>query len=724
MARSEERCSSSQSYRKPGRFHPYASSDKSLLQQNRKSSVPAWKQIRERQQSSKGRGKASTFSQKQCATGLKDCVCVPGQLDLNPSPVVAKDNFMTSKSETIFICKLLCCKCSFCHRVATKERRKSQLLSKLHRNKICERCFLCRSLEFCKSCHKCPNCCYNSTCRVKVTVVLGEVGSSGFESKGSHNTERGLHPPLPVQTKSNQVTNCHKQLCQSTETVQPFGGTVSTDEQKCSGTGSKAKLTGFLQPAIFGTQTQQLVETYPGPEHLEHLPKHRVFQNGDPRDNKNLRTARGVGYLHRLQGCILQYTNSQSVQEVHAFSHPGSVLPVQSPTLWPVHSTYGVHSGGQRGQTDGFTERYKNPPVPRRLVGESHIPPNLSPTYTDLGSSLSRTRLAGEQGEVRTGPKTGFQLRRLPVRSHGGQGQTHTRALADLTRQDTVNPVQSGVLGPAVHVPHRTSNSHRKASPSRSTSYETHTVALEEQLEGTRITRKGDTHSHVPRSLHPHLRWWLEEKNVLPGQPLHPLKHALQIFTDTSKEGWGAHLNERTARGTWSLPESKLHINHLELKVVFLALKKFKDLCSNNIVLVATDNTTVVAYINKEGGMKSGSLCALLWRILSWCTRKQETLKACHIPGRLNVIADKLSRPFKQNGPFTQECFKLYAPCLPPDSTTNSHSLCHQSQTPRLGQWMHSACLGKIWTHMPSHQQPSWAKWWRSYRTTPATVSF
>ena len=42
--------------------------------------------------------------------------------------------------------------------------------------------------------------------------------------------------------------------------------------------------------------------------------------------------------------------------------------------------------------------------------------------------------------------------------------------------------------------------------------------------------------------------------------------------------------------------------------------------------------------------MKSGSLCALLWRILSWCTRKQVTLKARHSPGRLNVIADKLSR--------------------------------------------------------------------------------
>ena len=104
----------------------------------------------------------------------------------------------------------------------------------------------------------------------------------------------------------------------------------------------------------------------------------------------------------------------------------------------------------------------------------------------------------------------------------------------------------------------------------------------------------------LPRSLHPHLQWWLEENNVLQGQPLHPIRHALQIFTDASKEGWGAHLKKFTARGSWSVPESKLHINYLELKAVFLALKEFQNLCVNKIVLVATDNTTVVAYINKK----------------------------------------------------------------------------------------------------------------------------
>ena len=113
---------------------------------------------------------------------------------------------------------------------------------------------------------------------------------------------------------------------------------------------------------------------------------------------------------------------------------------------------------------------------------------------------------------------------------------------------------------------------------------------------------------------------------MLQGQPLHPLKHALQLFTEASKQGWGAHLNDHTARGTWSLPESKLHINYLELKAV-LGLRKFQDLSENNIVLIATDNTIVVAYISKEG-----------------CISKQVTLKARHIPSRLNVVADKLSR--------------------------------------------------------------------------------
>ena len=104
-----------------------------------------------------------------------------------------------------------------------------------------------------------------------------------------------------------------------------------------------------------------------------------------------------MGHIHRFQRRLLPHTNSQSVQEVHAFSPPGSVLPVQSPTLWPIHSPHGVHSGGQRGQTHGSSEGYKDPPVPRRLAGESLYPRHLSPAYSNPGHSVPGTGVAGEQ---------------------------------------------------------------------------------------------------------------------------------------------------------------------------------------------------------------------------------------------------------------------------------------------------------------------------------------
>ena len=64
MSRSEERRSSGQSHSKQGRFHLYASNDKSSHQLDRKSGIPALKWIRDRQQAKKGRAKPSTFSQK------------------------------------------------------------------------------------------------------------------------------------------------------------------------------------------------------------------------------------------------------------------------------------------------------------------------------------------------------------------------------------------------------------------------------------------------------------------------------------------------------------------------------------------------------------------------------------------------------------------------------------------------------------------------------------
>ena len=75
------------------------------------------------------------------------------------------------------------------------------------------------------------------------------------------------------------------------------------------------------------------------------------------------------------------------------------------------------------------------------------------------------------------------------------------------------------------------------------------------------------------------------------GADLHPKDHSIQLFTDASREGWGAHLEQASTKGVWSDREKRLYIDVLERKAVSLALQGFKDQCQNQTVLIATDNS-------------------------------------------------------------------------------------------------------------------------------------
>ena len=143
--------------------------------------------------------------------------------------------------------------------------------------------------------------------------------------------------------------------------------------------------------------------------------KKKKKKNGDTGNHQNLPPTRGVGYLYSFQGCLLPYTNTGTVREISEISCTGSDVPVQGTAIRFVHSTHEVHCSSKGGETDGHTQGYKNQPVPKRLVGESHIPPGLSPAYTRSSENLPRIRLAGEFRKIKTGTKAGLQPCRLPV---------------------------------------------------------------------------------------------------------------------------------------------------------------------------------------------------------------------------------------------------------------------------------------------------------------------
>ena len=410
------------------------------------------------------------------------------------------------RSKTIqrHFCKIKCCEpCSYCPRAFAKERNKSRgsrlsSFSKESYSKICERCFLCHSIVLCPTCNKCQKCCHNLSCRGSIPTLLESLAGARGRSEGNSFFERGLPPPLPDSTQAHKISHSRKLLCQSSQGQLPDGGITSTYRQKCSGTSSKSKVPRVFQPAISSSETKQQVETYPRPEQTKSLPQGGEIQDGDAGNHQVITPTRGMGHIHRLSGRLFPYSNTGTIQEIFEISRPRANIPIQGPAVRPVHSPLGVYCGRKGGETDGHTQGYKNPPVPRRLVGEIQIPQNLSPPYPSPDQNVPGPRLAGEFGEIRAGTQTDLRLCRLPVRPQVRSGQTYTGPVAKPSGQDTSTPVVTGLSGPIVHVPDRPANSHRKTGSPRPTTHETYTVASQEQLEGTRISREDYPPTKVP----------------------------------------------------------------------------------------------------------------------------------------------------------------------------------------------------------------------------------
>ncbi|XP_029909243.1 uncharacterized protein LOC115360460 [Myripristis murdjan] len=110
---------------------------------------------------------------------------------------------------------------------------------------------------------------------------------------------------------------------------------------------------------------------------------------------------------------------------------------------------------------------------------------------------------------------------------------------------------------------------------------------------------------------------WRKRGFLTQGVPMGVVLCRKLITTDASLVGWGGVCEGRAVNGTW---EPHMH------------------------VLVRTDNTTVVAYINRQGGLRSLQLHTLAHRLIVWSSNHFLSLKATHVPGVLNHGADLLSR--------------------------------------------------------------------------------
>lgn len=168
--------------------------------------------------------------------------------------------------------------------------------------------------------------------------------------------------------------------------------------------------------------------------------------------------------------------------------------------------------------------------------------------------------------------------------------------------------------------------------------------ALEDQWSQT--SGRWDDQIVLPQSAKDSFKWWTDRLNIMKGVPFHQEIPKQTIVTDASLVGWGAHMSHLQVQGLWSEVERGYHINFLELRAVHLALKCFLPSLGHNSILIQTDNTTTMFYLNKQGGTKSRTLSLEAQTIWHWLLKRNLTVTAVHVPGVLNKQADTLSRDF------------------------------------------------------------------------------
>ncbi len=153
----------------------------------------------------------------------------------------------------------------------------------------------------------------------------------------------------------------------------------------------------------------------------------------------------------------------------------------------------------------------------------------------------------------------------------------------------------------------------------------------------------GLTHPVLPSHLQPMVGSCLSSGKIL-EVPLEQVSRHVVVSTDASATGWGAMCNGYAAVGLWTGPQLQWHINCLELLAVSLALRRFRTLLHEKHILVRSDNTATVAYINHQGGLRSRRMSQLARHLLLWSQKHLRSLRAVHVPGELNRAADELSR--------------------------------------------------------------------------------
>nr|XP_054606384.1 uncharacterized protein LOC129166858 [Nothobranchius furzeri] len=495
--------------------------------------------------------------------------------------------------------------------------------------------------------HRCPttsggSCC--SVCHGCVTALHSHGGmDSGFcFTLGAENYFERLQ--APIRLSSSSILRRSVLPRPGDVSSHPSGSNLPVEEGSDMHCASRSVSERFLVQVLPGPETGRDRDSPdPGSEGPEPMPQKVQIQNAHALIPFASDSPERLVHLNRPEGRILSYSRVPSTQEISEVCLSGSVLRIHRAPIRPLAEPEGVcqvYGGSDRpSEREGHSAGH----VFRQLAPAGTIQRGGSVKHAGCDPSLVWSGFQNKLAEKRFTPLPENNLSRSESGLRGVHGpslDTRVNALSlCLARFRLHSSVRFalclrlvGLMASAISVV-PLGRLHMR-------DFQRWVASL-----GLSPVRHRARRVTVFAACVVALRCWRHPSLLAQGVPLGLVLVRKVVTTDASLSGWGGGLLDgRSVRGVWSRELWGTHINYLELLAVFLALRRFLPFLSGHHVLVRTDNTTTVAYINHQGGLRSMRLHTLARRLILWCSRHLLSIRATHVPGVLNRGADLLSR--------------------------------------------------------------------------------
>ena len=305
-------------------------------------------------------------------------------------------------------------------------------------------------------------------------------------------------------------------------------------------------------------------------------------------------------------------------------------VPVHLPLLRTGHSPPGLYLNRKRGEAHGALQRAQTPPIPGRLADQVSVAGGIPSGHSGSGRSNSVLGMDHQSGKIRTESHSDVFVRGLRVPPRFSPCKTHSREMAQTSGFYPTPQVKTCFDCKMFDVFNWVASLNRENGPGGTTSHEALSVSPEGALEISSTTGQPPSldrsHLCTPR---------LVSESCKCDERLRPSSQRPQYPT------LYRHLKRRLGRAL----RTKFYTRSVVTpgKRASYKCPRIESCLSGPGTLqrpvpapnsARCDRQLNCDSLHKQiAGTHSAEMCALLWRIMTWCHHSHITLKARHIPG-------------------------------------------------------------------------------------------